>query len=76
MNNTTLSNLYHSILKAEKLYVQNGDKKKFVIDCILESLPEEDKEHWGPLLPVLIDFSVSLMKSPVVLGVRKKYGCV
>lgn len=73
---TNLNKLYNSILKAEQLFRQNGDKKEFVISCVTENMTAEDKAVWLPLLPVLIDFSVSLMKSPVVLGVRKKYGCV
>ena len=74
--NSSLSKLYNSILRAENLYSQNKDKKLFVITCVTEAMSEEDKETGAPLLPSLVDFTVSLMKSPVVLGVRKKYGCV
>ena len=74
--NQNLSKLYNSILRAEKLYTQNSDKKSFVIACITENMSPDERETWAALLPPLVDFTVTLMKSPVVLGTRRKYGCV
>jgi hypothetical protein len=68
-----LSNLYKFILCAESLYESN-DKKQFVINSLTTGMTEEEKALLLPLLPALVDFTVSLMKSPKVLG--RRYGCV
>ena len=64
------------ILRAEQVHRNNEDKKAFVIACVTENMSSEDREAWASILPMLVDFTVHLMKSPVLLGARKKYGCV
>ena len=72
-----LTNLQKLILCAERLQGSSGnDKKEFVISCLIGYIPEgETKTILMPLIPVLIDFSVSLMNQGKMLGIRKKCGC-
>ena len=72
-----LTNLQKFILCAERLQSSSGkDKKEFVIACLQGYIPEGDtKTILMPLIPVLIDFSVSLMNSEKMLSIKKKCGC-
>ena len=73
-----LTNLQKFILCAERLQSSSGkDKKEFVIACLQGYIPEGDtKTILMPLIPVLINYSVSLMNSEKMLSLRKrKCGC-
>ncbi len=72
-----LTNLQKFILCAERLQGSSGDdKKQFVIACLQGYIPEGDtKTILMPLIPVLIDFSVSLMNQGKMLSVGKQCGC-
>ena len=71
-----LTNLQKFILCAERLQGSGNDKKEFVIACLQGYIPEGDtKTILMPLIPVLIDFSVSLMNQGKMLSVGKQCGC-
>ena len=71
-----LTNLQKFILTAENLKGSGNDKKEFVISCLIGFIPEgETKKILMPLIPVLINYSVSLMNSEKMLSVGKKCSC-
>ena len=72
-----LTKLQKFILCAERLQSSSGkDKKEFVIACLQGYIPEGDtKTILLPLIPSLIDFSVSLMNQGKILSVGKQCGC-
>ena len=71
-----LTNLQKFILCAENLKGSGKDKKEFVIACLQGFIPEGDtKKILMPLIPSLIDFSVSLMNQGKMLSVGKQCGC-
>ena len=72
-----LTNLQKFILCAERLQSSSGkDKKEFVIACLQGYIPEGDtKTILMPLIPVLIDFSVSLMNQGKMLSEGKQCSC-
>ena len=72
-----LTKLQKFILCAERLHSSSGkDKKEFVIACLQGYIPEGDtKKIVMPLIPVLIDFAVSLMNQGKMLSVGKQCGC-
>ena len=72
-----LTNLQKFILCAERLHSSSGkDKKEFVIACLQGYIPEGDtKTILMPLIPSLIDFSVTLMNQGKMLSVGKKCSC-
>ena len=71
-----LTKLQKFILTAENLKGSGDDKKEFVIACLQGYIPEgETKKILIPLIPVLIDFSVTLMNTERMLGIRKRCGC-
>ena len=71
-----LTNLQKFILTAENLKGSGNDKKDFVISCLIGFIPEgETKTILMPLIPSLIDFSVSLMNSEKMLSIKKNCGC-
>ena len=72
-----LTNLQKFILCAERLHSSSGkDKKEFVIACLQGYIQEGDtKTILVPLIPVLIDFSVTLMNTEKILSVGKQCGC-
>jgi len=72
-----LTNLQRFILCAERIQGSSGlDKKEFVVSCLIGYIPEgEFKTLLSPLIPVLIDYSVNLMNSDRMLGIRKQCGC-
>ena len=71
-----LTKLQKFILCAENLKGSGDDKKQFVIDCLQGFIPEGDtKKILMPLIPSLIDFSVSLMNQGKMLSVGKQCGC-
>ncbi len=56
--------------------ISSRDKKEFVIACLQGFIPEgETKSILLPLIPVLIDFSVSLMNQVKILSIKKNCGC-
>ena len=71
-----LTKLQKFILCAENLKGSGDDKKQFVIACLQGFIPEGDtKKIVMPLIPSLIDFSVSLMNQGKMLSVGKQCGC-
>ena len=67
-----LTKLQKFILCAENLKGSGDDKKQFVIACLQGFIPEGDtKKILMPLIPSLIDFSVSLMNQGKMLSVGK-----
>ena len=72
-----LTKLQKFILCAERLQSSSGkDKKEFVIACLQGYIPEGDtKTILMPLVPSLIDFSVTLMNQGKMLSVGKQCSC-
>ena len=71
-----LTKLQKFILCAENLKGSGDDKKEFVIACLQGFIPEGDtKKILMPLLPSLIDFSVSLMNQGKMLSIGKQCSC-
>ena len=71
-----LTNLQKFILCAENLKGSGNDKKEFVIACLQGYIPEGDtKTILMPLIPVLINFAVSLMNQGKMLSVGKQCSC-
>ena len=72
-----LTNLQKFILCAERLHSSSGDDKiQFVIACLQGFIPEgETKTIVMPLIPVLIDFSCSLMNQGKILSIGKQCSC-
>ena len=71
-----LTKLQKFILCAENLKGSGDDKKQFVVACLQGFIPEGDiKKILMPLIPSLIDFSVTLMNQGKMLSVGKQCGC-
>ena len=71
-----LTKLQKFILTAENLKGSGDDKKQFVIACLQGFIPEGDiKKILMPLIPSLIDFSVTLMNQGKMLSVGKQCSC-
>ena len=71
-----LTKLQKFILCAENLKGSGDDKKQFVIACLQGFIPEGDtKKILMPLIPSLIDFSVTLMNQGKMLSVGKQCSC-
>ena len=71
-----LTKLQKFILTAENLKGSGDDKKQFVIACLQGFIPEGDiKKILMPLIPSLIDFSVTLMNQGKMLSIGKQCGC-
>ena len=76
---SVLFQLTKFILQVEKEYEKlpkKGSKKREIVVALMNTMmTEEEKLVFDPLLESLIDFSVSLMNQPKLLGVKSRFFC-